>query len=107
MKDFRGEFADGTPEHVKDRIISGRPGDGPVFMCGSGVEVVPVCRCGVESSYLCDFPVGNGKTCDMNLCDDCARVVGPDKHLCDIHWHMFAKKADPPYVAPKGPRLVK
>ena len=25
---------------------------------------------------LCDFPVGNGKTCDAAMCGDCATTVG-------------------------------
>ena len=25
---------------------------------------------------LCDFPVGNGKTCDAAMCSDCARTLG-------------------------------
>jgi hypothetical protein len=25
---------------------------------------------------LCDFPVGNGKTCDAAMCKDCARTLG-------------------------------
>jgi len=25
---------------------------------------------------LCDFPVGNGRTCDAEMCDRCARTLG-------------------------------
>lgn len=25
---------------------------------------------------LCDFPVGNGRTCDAQMCDECARTLG-------------------------------
>jgi hypothetical protein len=25
---------------------------------------------------LCDFPVGNGRTCDAAMCDGCARTLG-------------------------------
>jgi|GEM_PF-2351925 len=25
---------------------------------------------------LCDFPVGNGRTCDSEMCDGCARTLG-------------------------------
>lgn len=25
---------------------------------------------------LCDFPIGDGKTCDAAMCKDCARILG-------------------------------
>ena len=25
---------------------------------------------------LCDFPVGNGRTCDAAMCDGCSRTIG-------------------------------
>lgn len=28
---------------------------------------------------LCDFPVGNGKTCDAAMCPDCATTLGAQK----------------------------
>jgi hypothetical protein len=42
------------------------------IMCGDGVEA---CRCGYEAEYLCDFPMGKGKTCDAKLCESCAIPV--------------------------------
>lgn len=34
---------------------------------------------------LCDYPVGDGKTCDKPLCNGHARQVGPDLHYCHDH----------------------
>ena len=29
-----------------------------------------------EDGKLCDFPVGNGRTCDAEMCGNCARTLG-------------------------------
>jgi hypothetical protein len=34
------------------------------------------------SAYLCDGPVGGGRTCDRALCDAHAFEVGKNKHYC-------------------------
>ena len=39
------------------------------IICGDGVAP---CRCGNVAEYLCDHPVGKGKTCDAPLCEACA-----------------------------------
>lgn len=39
------------------------------FICGEGMT--PCKYCGALAEYLCDFPMGKGKTCDMRLCDRC------------------------------------
>lgn len=36
-------------------------------------------------SRLCDFEVAPGKTCDAEMCIDCARPVGPDIDFCPDH----------------------
>lgn len=45
-------------------------------------------RCMAISSILCDWPVeGNASgTCDAPLCHFHAHAVGPDRHLCPVHW---------------------
>lgn len=71
-------------------------GDGPVFMCGPGAEkmfarcVVPGCP--YLSELLCDYPMGRGKTCDLALCEDHAREIGEDRHLCPIHFAEWVEK---------------
>ena len=34
------------------------------------------CRRDYYGGKLCDFPVGNGRTCDAQMCEDCARTLG-------------------------------
>lgn len=61
--------------------------DGVTFLiCGRGLPQQPSCRyCANTSTKLCDFPVGNGKTCDAPICDAHASSVGPDRDLCPKH----------------------
>ncbi len=44
------------------------------FMCGE--DVVACCVCGTFSEHLCDYPLGNGKTCDAPLCPNHAIRIG-------------------------------
>ena len=60
-------------------------------MCG---DLGPHCadhRCAWAAEYLCDYPVGNGKTCDRPLCSDHAYEVAPDIHYCAQHYSEFEK----------------
>jgi hypothetical protein len=34
------------------------------------------CGEGYYGGKLCDYPVGNGRTCDAQMCDECARTLG-------------------------------
>ena len=61
--------------------------DGVVFWDGDGIEACN--ECGRVADNLCDFPVGNGKTCDMLLCDDHSHPIAEDRHLCPIHAAIF------------------
>ncbi|MGS8281643.1 hypothetical protein [Pseudomonas sp. PARCl1] len=41
---------------------------------------------------LCDYPVGDGKTCDRPLCNHHALLVAPELHYCTAHaaqWQAF------------------
>ena len=51
----------------------------------SNCDRAPVCACGITAEYLCDYPIGGGKTCDLNLCDRCKRSIGEDRDLCLVH----------------------
>lgn len=64
---------------------------GSGFICG---DLGDHCaQCGTVSDVLCDFPVGDGKTCDRAICEECAHEVAPDVHYCYGHfaeWEKFA-----------------
>lgn len=65
---------------------------GVTFLCG---KLGPACSfCGWVSEFLCDFPVGDGKTCDRKMCADCAREVASDTHYCDDHYGMWRRFKD-------------
>ncbi|MFG0772834.1 hypothetical protein ACF8PD_13500 [Vibrio plantisponsor] len=79
--------------------------DGQVIghVCGEGVGIddweFPVCSgCGnnypKQVDFLCDFPVGDEKTCDRLLCHSCARVVGKDMHYCETHYQEWKEFRD-------------
>lgn len=55
--------------------------------------IVPSQRCLAPSSFLCDWEVGDGKTCDAPLCGEHATWIAPDRHLCPTH---AAKRAERP-----------
>ena len=78
------------------------PDHGPIFLCGD--IVVPVCACGVASDFLCDYPMGKGKTCDLPLCDSCRHSVDDDTDLCRIHRLGLRAKAGVETVNPWPPR---
>ena len=54
-------------------------GGGTMFLCGD---------------FLCDFPVGEGKTCDMPLCEGHATEVAPNVHYCPGHMVLWQKFRD-------------
>jgi hypothetical protein len=66
---------------VRDR------GEEPIFVCG---DLGPHCSdCAAPSEALCDYPVGDGKTCDRNLCADHALSIANDTHYCRDHFIMW------------------
>jgi hypothetical protein len=34
---------------------------------------------------LCDFPVGQGRTCDAGMCSDCATKIREEVDYCPVH----------------------
>jgi hypothetical protein len=79
----------GFPNGIEHEILE--PDNSPMIMCGDGMEPSDVCACAHFADYLCDWPVGRGKTCDIVMCDCCGTKVGDDKHLCAIHLALFDK----------------
>lgn len=56
-------------------------------ICG---ELGPHCgECSGVGDYLCDYPVGDGKTCDRPLCEHHAKEVAPEIHYCPSHWREW------------------
>lgn len=45
------------------------------FVCGEGV--IPCSVCGIVAEHLCDYPLGEGKTCDAPLCCNHAIAIRP------------------------------
>jgi len=62
-----------------------------MFFCGRFGQHCNVTDCGWVSDYLCDYPIGEGKTCDRTLCTDHAYEVAPDIHYCGAHYNERAK----------------
>ena len=69
-------------------------------ICG---DLGPHCKecgdCGDE--FLCDYPVGKGKTCDAPLCGYHAREVAPNVHYCSGHYQKWQE-----FVATGGVTMV-
>lgn len=77
--------------------------DGYMTMCGEPLGENEQCACGALADLLCDHPIGDGKTCDLALCDTCARKVGEDLHLCRIHFAEFRGLAGTDKINPWPP----
>jgi hypothetical protein len=63
-----------------------------MFICGDlGAHCAD---CSAVGDFLCDFPVGDGKTCDRPICEDHSKEIGPDLHYCDTHYGMWCDFKD-------------
>ena len=64
--------------------------EGSLFLCG---DIGSHCaECGWVGDYLCDYPVGEEKTCDRPLCGAHAHEIAPGLHYCAAHltlWEAF------------------
>ena len=55
-----------------------------MFICGDlGAHCT---ECLAPSDNLCDYPVGEGRTCDRPLCDEHSHEVAADVHYCRGHF---------------------
>jgi len=52
--------------HDCDDYPCGACGDDIIIICGEGMQSCSLCLHVAEA--LCDFPMGEGKTCDLPLC---------------------------------------
>lgn len=74
------------------RILDGPDGE-RIFahFTGRADQVPPLCAdCNMCADYLCDYPVGNGKTCDRNLCKGHRVCVGLELDYCQGHAAQYA-----------------
>ena len=63
--------------------------DRPFIMCGD-FDDLPLCtECGCAADNLCDYPVGEGKTCDRDICDDHSHEIADNLHYCAAHYAMW------------------
>ena len=69
---------------------------------------IEVCiDCQSPSKYLCDYPVGEGKTCDRHMCHSCVNETGEDMHYCKTHyreWEKFMRNNGVDVLFPLKPR---
>lgn len=103
-----------TAEEVAARVAAleekiGRetilPG-GQMFVCGRDLDeaICSVPGCGQFCDYLCDWPMGRGKTCDLALCGDHRHDVGEERDFCEIHFREFEKKTGLRRINPWPPK---
>lgn len=92
------QYPDLWPEEVareKTTMLGEHGDDG--FICGDFGAHCHEPGCGAVHDLLCDWPIGDGKTCDLPMCPDHAREIGVNRHLCLIHHGIWQAQS-----APKG-----
>jgi hypothetical protein len=64
-----------------------RDGDIVRVTCSRGQRSRPCTfpGCTKPGDLLCDFPVGDGRTCDRRICRRHGTRVGPNKDYCITH----------------------
>jgi hypothetical protein len=67
----------GTPEY-------------PIFWHNPTRDDTIVCPCGHFSAFLCDEPIGRGRTCDLPTCKCCRNQTGSDMDQCAFHARRLA-----------------
>lgn len=73
----------------------------PMHLCG---DLGPHCAdCADVAANLCDYPVGNEKTCDRNLCERHSHTIGEDLHYCATHHAMWEQHVTAGYDLPPPP----
>ena len=67
--------------------------EGIMFICGEDIQldVRRSDECCFIDDYLCDYPVGEGKTCDKPLCTKHANEIAPDIHYCTHHYDEWLR----------------
>lgn len=72
---------------------------GPMFVCGRGPKrpaMTPRCRlCHLPHSHLCDYPIGEGKTCSAPLCREHRIQMVPGVDYCPDHADQHRARMQP------------
>lgn len=58
---------------------------GTLFWHEPRYSAIVVCPCGHFAWFLCDQPIGRGKSCDAPLCKCCRTEIAPGIDQCDFH----------------------
>ena len=85
----------GTYQQYED--VKGRFAGSNTFICGDLGDQCADCQ--DLGKNLCDFPVGDGKTCDRLVCEEHGREVAPNIHYCNAHYAMWTEFRDAGGVA--------
>jgi len=88
----------GSPEYTKQiltGVIRGPDPDAlvepiaspesPMFWHEPRYDATVLCPCGHFADFLCDEPIGKGKTCDAPACRCCRNQIGDDIDQCQFH----------------------
>jgi hypothetical protein len=102
VANMREEWADPKRARVK-QALTGKGGpdpdemvtpfgtpDNPIFWHEPKRDDSVVCPCGHLSAFLCDEPIGRGRTCDLPTCKCCRNQIGPDLDQCVFHARRLA-----------------
>jgi hypothetical protein len=81
-----------TTELINGRIT--RIGGFTLFTCGQSLDEPHCFACMDFGDYLCDYPVGKGKTCDRAMCESHRHNVAPELDYCDSHYPEWCKFRD-------------
>jgi len=87
-----------------DRMLFGKE-DGLRFACGAG-KPEPNCDhpdCWYLADNLCDYPIGDGKTCDLLLCFEHRFSMGSNIDFCRIHYLEHQAKVGVKKINPWPP----
>lgn len=50
-------------------------------------------KCRRVGEFLCDFPMGNGRTCDLPMCRGHSHSVAPGVDFCERHYEEHQRQA--------------
>ena len=65
--------------------------DAVFFICGTleGLEYCNHTNCIGVNEFLCDYPIGDDKTCDYGMCREHSNIIGEDLHYCKAHYDLW------------------